>query len=386
MASGARSINSVPTIRLLVTALGLLVLLGGTLSCRNATQAGGRHIVLVAAGDVLGQRDIKRAAVAYAREAVGNDGWDGLLADVRSLVRSADVAFCNLETPLLERAGTPGGPVEHEDEFPKFFAPSAIVRALRDAGFGVVSVANNHAHDMGAGGVEGTVQALRGLGLQAVGVTVNGTPEPPMVKVGQWPIRFVGATLKMNKTLPAGFTPYGVQQVDPQNVAPLVSQVRSARHAGEECVVSLHWGTEWGTEPDSWQRTIAHRLCEEGAVLVLAHHAHVAQALEVYRAKDGRRCLIAWCLGNLVGIEPRHVEANLGMLVRVGLDDDGHGRLQVTECNWQPTWALREDERVHVVPLDAPSDLARRALGLAECRAQLHAAEKRIGPRVVPLP
>lgn len=374
-----------PKIRHLLTAFAFLLLLaeaGCSPQAQPAAAEGASRITIVAGGDVMAQREIKRAAASYGREGVPNDGWDGLFAQVRPILEGADVAFCNLETPILD-AQSPNDATavnENEDEFPKFFGPPAMVRSVKAAGFKIVSVANNHAHDMGVGGMEGTQSFLQASALPAAGLTSDGVAQLATVRAGRWTLRFIGATLKMNKNLPAGFTSWDVQQIDPEQTAPLVKLVETT---GQPSIVSLHWGKEWGTGPDDAQRVLAHSLCEAGAVMVLGHHAHVAQPVEIYRAKDGRRCVIAWCLGNLVAIEPRHLEANLGMLVRTVLDADAQGRLSVLECAWQPTFALRDGDRIHIVPMDGTDPLAQKARADGVGRSQLASAEKRIGPRAV---
>lgn len=333
----------------------------------------------------MAQRVLKRAARWHAARGAANDGWSGLLDDVRPLVRGANVAFCNLETPVLP-ATTDTGIEAAGAEYPKFFGPTALVGALRDAGFNLLGVANNHAHDMGPGGIDGTVETLHKAALSAAGFVIDGTPRPGEIALGRWTVRAIGATTKMNKTLPAGFTRWDVQSVDPIDAGALVDQVKEAAAPGQACVVSMHWGAEWGLRPDQAQRDLARRLCDAGAVLVLGHHAHVAQSVEVYKAKDGRICLIAWSLGNLVAFEPDHVEANLGMVLRAELDADAQGRPRVAAASWQPTWARRDGDCIRIVPLDSDTDAARQALADPECQRQLKAAEKRVGPRTISVP
>lgn len=338
----------------------------------------------------MAQRAIKRAARCHAGRGAANDGWNGLVDDLRPIVSDAGLAMCNLETPILpvEAGADAGKGVDPADgtEFPKFFGPTALVGALRDAGFDLVGVANNHAHDMGAGGMDGTNDALTAAGLLAAGQVLDGAAHPPNVPLGHWTLRALGATTKMNKTLPRGFTRWDVQSIDPASGGPLIQQVEAAAAAGQASVVSLHWGAEWGTAPDEVQRALAQRLCEAGAVLVLGHHSHVAQSVEVYKAKDGRVCLIAWSLGNLVAFEPDHPEANLGMVLRAELDSDSQGRPRVVAATWQPTWAWRDGDCIRIVPLDSGTDAARRALADPACQRELKAAEQRIGPRTITVP
>jgi poly-gamma-glutamate synthesis protein (capsule biosynthesis protein) len=60
-------------------------------------------------------------------------------------------------------------------------------------------------------------------------------------------------------------------------------------------IVSLHWGTEYQSSANSHQVTLAHRLVDAGADLVLGHHPHVIQAMEVYNDR-----LIVYSLGDFI--------------------------------------------------------------------------------------
>ena len=343
-------------------------------------------VTIVAGGDVMAQRTIKLAARWHAARGSAYEGWSGLLEDLKPAFRNCDLAFCNLETPILPQMTDPLVAGASEEEYPKFFGPTALVTALQDAGLTLLSVANNHAHDMGAGGIDGTVETLQGANLSAAGLLLDGEAQVPEMTLGRWTMRVLGATTKMNKTLPHGFTRYDVQSVEAGDSEALVRQVEVADKAGRPAIVSLHWGREWGTGPDETQRSLAHHLCEAGATLVLGHHSHVAQPVEVYRTRDGRTCLIAWSLGNLLAFEADHPNANLGLLLRIRLEADAQGRPRVAAATWQPTWSRREGECIRVIPLDSGTDAARRALADPACQRELRAAEQRVGPRTIKVP
>ncbi len=345
-------------------------------AARTVTSTRSRISVL-AGGDVIAQRAVRLAA--QQTNGGGLAGWESLLTHLQPLLQHVDLRFCNLESPILLNA--PLARPEPGKEFPKFYGPTDLVGSLRNIGFNVVSVANNHAHDMGVGGVQQTRSAVRAAGLVPVGYTRKGIPQIPVLRLGAWKVSFIGATTKMNESMPQGFTRWDVFEVDVNHPEPLLAAVRKAAKKGP-VFVSLHGGVQWGLSPDPAFRRLGYALCDNGATLVLCQHAHVAQAVEVHVTPDGRRCLIAWCLGNLCAVERRPV-GNLGMLVHVVLDADAAHRLGVVAASWEPTWSLQDDGHVTIVPLDNGSVLARRARALAACRAALRAAEKRIGPRQI---
>jgi poly-gamma-glutamate capsule biosynthesis protein CapA/YwtB (metallophosphatase superfamily) len=75
----------------------------------------------------------------------------------------------------------------------------------------------------------------------------------------------------------------------------ILEDVRAVRQQVDLVVVSLHWGVEYVDQPSKAQREMAHRLIDEGVDLILGHHPHWLQGLEVYHDK-----LIAYSLGNFI--------------------------------------------------------------------------------------
>jgi poly-gamma-glutamate synthesis protein (capsule biosynthesis protein) len=79
-------------------------------------------------------------------------------------------------------------------------------------------------------------------------------------------------------------------------------------------ILQLHWGLEHEHYPTPDQVELAHHLAELGFDLVIGHHPHVAQPLELYRtARDPNRIVpIYYSLGNLVNpFSARHVSRSL---------------------------------------------------------------------------
>src|SRR5438128_5635061 len=95
-----------------------------------------------------------RAAVTAKRH-----GSDTLFAEVAPILRSADIAFGNLESPLAGEIA-PGN---------MFAAPVTGARTLHEAGFSILHLANNHVSEYGQGGLAATLEAVRNAGVEALG-------------------------------------------------------------------------------------------------------------------------------------------------------------------------------------------------------------------------
>jgi Bacterial capsule synthesis protein PGA_cap len=292
---------------------------------------------LVAVGDILMHEDVKRAAEADPA------GIPALWADLVPLFQEADLAFANLETPVAPRGGRPGAPFQ-------FNAPQALPAALRASGFTVLSTANNHAFDQGANGVRETLDRLHGAQLVAVGSGEDRPRAEALQVVERHGIRiaFLGFTDIFNLDLNRRATEPWVR---PLELEPALAAVREARSRADLVVVSLHWGNEYQHLPTRRQRDLARALVDAGCDVLLGHHPHVLQPVEILEA-GGRRALVAYSLGNFISNQDRMYRADLfpvaggdsrdGAALELrfeqGRGPDGTARMVLAEAVVEPLW------------------------------------------------
>lgn len=136
------------------------VVLAVTVPACGATSASGPSpdarpgvVRILMGGDVMLGRGVA--------DVVAHDPWS-IFADIQTEVRSADIAIANLESPLTPRPHIAATPNALE-------ADPGAARSLAGAGFGAVSIANNHAGDAGPGGIADTLAALRAVGVLPLG-------------------------------------------------------------------------------------------------------------------------------------------------------------------------------------------------------------------------
>jgi poly-gamma-glutamate capsule biosynthesis protein CapA/YwtB (metallophosphatase superfamily) len=206
--------------------------------------------------------------------------------NIAPVLRAADIAFANLETPLSDGARHSGA----------FRTPTAFADGLRWAGIDVVSTANNHALDAEGEGVLDTREALWKAGVGAVGSGRNleDARRPFIVERNGMKIGFLGYAQFVN----AGTSAFA--QEDRPGVVPLdpfviEEDIHRLRDQVDYVVVSFHWAIEnsQDTHPDA--RAFAHRVIDAGADLILGHHPHVPRGVEVYKGK-----VIFYSLGNFI--------------------------------------------------------------------------------------
>jgi hypothetical protein len=251
----------------------------------EATPAPELPITFAAVGDVM-------LGSTFPDETGGllppNDGW-GLLAEVTPLIAAADVAFANLEGPLVDEGKSEKCARSRPGRCYAFRVPTRYGRHLQRAGFNVVSLANNHVGDFGDPGRASTRAVLAGLGIRYAGA-------PGEV-----------ARLEVRGTriaLVAFSTSAGTNDVrDVDGAAALVREVAAG---ADLVVVSFHGGAEGADRqhvppgPEEFLgedrgdlRRFARAVVDAGADLVLGHGPHVVRGMEVYAGR-----LVAYSLGN----------------------------------------------------------------------------------------
>ncbi len=254
--------------------------LGGSAGPTHSSAAGApaaRGFTLVASGDVLPHTSVIRQA---ANDADG-DGHDfrPMFSQVKPLVSAADLALCHMETIYGEEGGPFSG-------YPAFVSPPAVADALKDAGYDGCSTASNHTLDDGADGLRRTLDRFDKVGLKHAGSarTAAEAATPTLYEAGSAKVAHLAYTYDTNGyPLPEG-RPWAVNLIEQDKI---VTDARAARKAGADVVlVSLHWGTEWETEPDAKQLSLGKALTASQTGgrpdidMILGTHAHIPQPYE----------------------------------------------------------------------------------------------------------
>lgn len=221
---------------------------------------------------------------------IEQEGADYPFALVRDLFAQDDLTVVNLEGVLADtdegrRAGRKYN----------FRGSTAYAQILRDASVELATLGNNHAYDFGQPGIASTKAALTGAG---VGYTINDEPyiyEKNGVRIG---------VLSYNSN------------VYEDNLKQLPEIIRALRE-DQGCaavVLCLHAGVEYDEKHSSGQRRYAERAISAGVDLVIGHHPHVLQGLDVYQNRN-----IVYSLGNFCfgGNRRIHSEQVQTMAVRV---------------------------------------------------------------------
>jgi poly-gamma-glutamate capsule biosynthesis protein CapA/YwtB (metallophosphatase superfamily) len=246
-----------------------------------------------------------------------DDDGVGFLVPVTPILSAADITFGNLEGVLLD-GGEPVKQCRDTSACFLFRTPTRYAQYLSAAGFDVMSLANNHAHDFGEEGRSAGMAALESVGIRHSGREGD---------VASWNVKGLRVAL-------IAFAPnIGAHSLnDYARAGELVAEL-AQRH--DLVLVSFHGGAEgadadvlpfaeevYHGEPRGNVVTFAHAVIDAGADLVIGHGPHVPRALELYQER-----LIAYSLGNFATYYGISVEGPKGVAPILLAELDASGRL-----------------------------------------------------------
>lgn len=258
-------------------------------------------IILMAVGDIMLDR-----AVKYMIDKYGQGDFNFAFANIKNYLSGADILFGNLEGPISNRGVKVGSIYSFR------FSPTSTL-ALKQTGFDVVSIANNHMFDYQPIALQDTMANLQKQGIDYVGAGNNETEafslkikEIQGVKIG-----FLGFENFAPNSWKAGPEKIGMAWVgeDFSKIKEIISQ---GKKQVDILAVSIHAGTEYQPLPDAFQKAFAKTAIDAGADLVLGHHPHVVEPLEKYN--NG---WIVYSLGNFIFDQYFSKETMEGGLLRV---------------------------------------------------------------------
>lgn len=308
----------------------------------------------------------------------GEDTYDftPCFASIASLLQQADLAIGNLETTISH--GEYSG-------FPSFRSPVAYLDALKDAGFDVLTFANNHTYDARANGIETTLSAMEERGLLSTGAYAQQEEDAKRVLV----VDVQGISVGILAYADMGFSAPKWQINTLDDMKSVARDVEITRGLGADIVLAMvHWGSEYAPEESSRQQKQAKQLAEMGIDLILGAHPHVVQRSEWIEttAPDGgvKRSYVLYSLGNFLSNQ-RPTDNNGrapvdgGLMLDIMLEKDlSTGETRITAIQPMPTLVLRRSVgggmfSYDVIPIDYALE---EESGLGEA-LQLTASERR---------
>jgi poly-gamma-glutamate capsule biosynthesis protein CapA/YwtB (metallophosphatase superfamily) len=224
----------------------------------------------------------------------------------RETLRSADITFANSETAYSTRGAKAANIVGMMRAHPRNLV------ALGDAGFDVMSFANNHHLDAGPDAFFDTIDGLRAQGVLTcgVGADIAAARCPAVRECRGTKVAFLAYSSILWPGFEAGPSSPGCaplrvatryEQVEMEqpgsgprirtqalegDLAALVADVRAAREIADVVIVSMHWGVHFTPVVlAEYETAVARAAIDAGADAILGHHQHILKPIQVYRGK-----------------------------------------------------------------------------------------------------
>lgn len=288
-----------------------------------------RTWTLLAVGDIQLSREVGVKIDKY--------GADYPFEKTIDVTEDADITIGNLESPLTSGKSNP------DPNSMVFGAEIKSIDGLKNAGFDLLNLANNHFSNQGQAGMNLTFETLNDNNIAYFGAGYNNLEahQAKILTVDNIKIAFLGYTDK--DVLPSGSiataTTPGVAVMDKEEIK---KDIAVAKTQANVIIVSMHSGHEYTPNPNGHQIDFARTAIDSGADVVIGHHPHVVQAIEDYKGKK-----IFYSLGNFIFDQPWSTETKQGLMVKLTFDGKNLTKTELIPIkieNWSQPRILASDE------------------------------------------
>ncbi|MEB3282057.1 MAG: CapA family protein [Lyngbya sp.] len=294
-----------------------------------------REAKLVAVGDIMMHGTQIKSGYNSSTKTYN---YDSFFTEVKEIISQGDWAIGNLETTLA-------GPETGYTGYPLFNAPDTLADAIKNAGFNVLTTANNHSLDRREAGVLKTLENVKKRGLEPVGTAASAeeAEEILVLEKNEISMAILAYTYGTNGIpIPEG-KDYLVNLI---NEAEIIQDIQAAENLGVDVVtVALHFGSEYQRQPNEQQKKLVKNLVDAGADIILGSHPHVVQPYEIFERTDesgnNKKAVAIYSMGNFVSNQRGNYK-DLGVIFKVNIKKSfPEETIEFTEIKAIPTWVHR---------------------------------------------
>lgn len=343
--------------------LSFLILVFLSLSCTSASQER-RDTISTALDSAYNGNDsiiISRITLLFAGDLMQHQGqinaartpngydYSDCFKYVKEEISRADVAIGNLEVTL---GGKP------YRGYPAFSAPDEYLFAIRDAGFDVLTTANNHCLDRGKKGLERTILMLDSLQIPHTGTYTNTEMRkqhyPLLLEKNGFRIILLNYTYGTNGI--KATAPNFVNYIDKKTIT---RDIETAQTLHPDVIIAImHWGEEYQSLPNKEQTSLTEWLLQQGVTHIIGSHPHVVQPMELRTDSiSGNQHAVVYSLGNFISNMSAH-QTDGGLLFKLELEKDS--TVRIANCEYSLVWTSRpvlSQKKNHILyPVSYPSD------------------------------
>ncbi|MCB9017028.1 MAG: CapA family protein [Paludibacteraceae bacterium] len=287
--------------------------------------------------------------------------YSKVFSSMERYFEKSDFMVGNLETTFAGKGRGRDSSVRGYSCFPYFNAPDTFAYALKTAGFDLLSVANNHIFDSGYEGLCSTLSLLDSVGIAHVGAARSreDVERPFIVEVKGMKLGFCAYTSSTNGIyLPDSlkFSISSIEGYDSTKMSMMRREVEALKAAGADAVIALvHFGTEYQTLPNRYQRRVADSLIAYGVDVLFGSHPHIVQPMEVRcveRNGEPRHCVVFYSLGNFLSSQVWNgrISKDVGLFASVRFTK-WNGRTRISSVAAVPSYTYWQPDYIGVLPV-----------------------------------
>lgn len=277
---------------------------GIILNNEQLPSANNRELRMLFFGDLMIDR--------HVGEKIKRNGLDHLFNNMgQDFFEDYDIVGANLEGAVTNE-GEHYSPVYSYD----FAFHPDIIKQIQNYNFNFFNLANNHFSDQGERGIIETRQNLEKLDFNYVGCEDGIVDECSsyLLEKGNRKIGIAGFSMVY-------------RMPDRDKMSDVIRELASS---SDIVVVNVHWGVEYTHERNQTQKNIAYEFIDSGADIIIGHHPHVVQGIEIYESKrvatngahtNNKKGIIFYSLGNFIFDQYFSQDTQEGLAVGVYIKD-----------------------------------------------------------------
>lgn len=255
-------------------------------------------------------------------------------APVKKYLETADFTFGNLETV------TAGAALNYTG-YPMFNTPVQYLDALKEAGFDVLTTANNHSLDRGFTGIEKTISELDQRGILHTGTarSLADRNTSLILSKNKTKLGVLAYTYGTNGIkIPEG-KGFCVNVIDTVQIK--IDIEKSKKSGADVVLVFVHWGNEYQRYANDSQKMLANYIHKNGALLVFGSHPHVLQPTS--STSNFTSGFTIFSLGNFVSAQRKQF-TDCGIIVKMKLVKNlATGVVSINKANYIPTYVSTQN-------------------------------------------
>lgn len=289
-------------------------------------------------GDIMCHNTIYNDAYSSSS---GSYDFSYIFENVKYYLQTPDITVGNLETTF---AGSSKG----YSSYPTFNTPENLAYTLKKLGFDVLSTANNHCYDTGYAGVESTINYLDDADISHTGTYKSEDDQNKILikNVKGIKIAFLSFTYGTNGIKVPENKSYSVNLISEDLIK---SQISLAKEQNPDLIcVSMHWGIEYQTTPNTEQKKWADFLFENGADIIIGNHPHVIQPMEKREitledgtTKDG---FVVYSLGNFLADQNKSYTRDSAIL-NLKITKNENGTININSATYNPIYTYKNTSK-----------------------------------------